>query len=188
MKSKGRLKGFSMDFIKKTASVTLELDVTPTSDTLNAWQDKILNVEICEAKEKRSLDANAYFHLLVGKLADKLRISKPRAKNTLLGRYGQRETTPDGGRMIISVLSGIDMMEREDIHTYPIGYAELQGKQFTHYAVIRGSHTYNTAEMSILIDGTVQEAKAQGIETMTPDELARLKSLWKGKNEVNYSN
>ena len=33
--------------------------------------------------------------------------------------------------------------------------------------------------MSRLIDGTVFEAKELGIETLTPDELMRLKEQWK---------
>jgi hypothetical protein len=97
----------------------------------------------------------------------------------LLGRYGQREKDADGKPVYISAMSSIDMLEYEDIHTYPVGHAELQGKQFTHYTVVRGSHTYNTKEMSILIDGTVQEAKALGIETLTPDELLKLKGYMK---------
>jgi hypothetical protein len=32
--------------------------------------------------------------------------------------------------------------------------------------------------MAKLIDGTVQEAKQLGIETATPDELAKMKALW----------
>ena len=37
---------------------------------------------------------------------------------------------------------------------------------------------FRSKEMSILIDGTVQEAKDLGIETMTPDELDRIKQEW----------
>ena len=36
---------------------------------------------------------------------------------------------------------------------------------------MRGSHTYDSKEMSRLIDGTVSEAKELGIETMPLDEL-----------------
>jgi hypothetical protein len=32
--------------------------------------------------------------------------------------------------------------------------------------------------MARLIDGTIQEAKQLGIETATPDEIARMKALW----------
>ena len=44
--------------------------------------------------------------------------------------------------------------------------------------MMRGSHTYDSGEMSILIDGVVQEAKQLGIETLTPNELERMKNLW----------
>mgnify|MGYP002522713106 CR=1 FL=1 len=41
-----------------------------------------------------------------------------------------------------------------------------------------GSSHYDTKEMSDFIDGIVSEAEELGIETETPDELARLKAVW----------
>lgn len=41
-----------------------------------------------------------------------------------------------------------------------------------------GSSTYDSKEMSTLIDFIVNEAKELGIETMTPIELSRLKEEW----------
>lgn len=38
-----------------------------------------------------------------------------------------------------------------------------------------GSHTYNTKEMSRLIDGVVTRCKELDIETLPPDELKRMK-------------
>lgn len=153
--------------------VTFEVD---SIDELNGIQG-LIKLTVKRITQRRSLNANAYFHVLVGQIAEKLKISKPRAKNMLLGRYGQRELT-DSGQVIISVLSEIDMLEREDIHCVPVGYATLNDKEFTHYAVIRPSHTYDNAEMAALITGTVDEAKELGIPTETPDEIARMKALW----------
>ena len=48
---------------------------------------------------------------------------------------------------------------------------------------MRGSHTFDSAEMSRLITATVDEAKELGIETMTPDEIARMNALWGEKIE-----
>jgi hypothetical protein len=45
----------------------------------------------------------------------------------------------------------------------------------TNVILYYGSSTYNTAQMSLLIDHLVQDAKALGIETMTPQELEALK-------------
>ena len=41
-----------------------------------------------------------------------------------------------------------------------------------------GSSTYDTRQMSVLIDNLVQDCKALDIETMTPDKLALLKEGW----------
>ena len=154
--------------------VTFEVD---TIDELRGMEGKSLTIEVKEKRKRRSQNANAYFHVLVGKIAEKLRISKARAKNILLGRYGQRELTEEGPLMV-SIRSNIDMMDREDIHTLPIGYGTAGGHDFTHYAIIKPSHLYNTQEMAKLIDGTVEDAKELGIETLTPAELERMKAAW----------
>lgn len=44
-----------------------------------------------------------------------------------------------------------------------------------------GSSSYNTKRMKRLLDYIVADAKALGIETMTPDEIARMESLWQGQ-------
>ena len=41
-----------------------------------------------------------------------------------------------------------------------------------------GSHTYDTKEMSRLIEGTVSEAKELGIDTRTPEEIALMTEEW----------
>ena len=155
--------------------VSFEVD---SVDELNGITGAI-QIIVKRITQRRSLNANAYFHVLVGKIAEKLKISKARAKNELLGKYGQREII-DSGQMIISVKSEIDMMEREDIHCVPVGYATLKGTEFTHWAIVRPSHTYDNLEMNALITGTVDDAKELGIQTLSPNELERLKSLWNG--------
>ena len=41
-----------------------------------------------------------------------------------------------------------------------------------------GSSTYDSKEMSRLLDAVIEDCKAQGIETMTPNEIERLKQAW----------
>ena len=48
------------------------------------------------------------------------------------------------------------------------------------YKVIKGSSEYDTKEMSVFIDGIVQEAEQLGIDTLPPAEIERLKGLWRG--------
>ena len=173
----GRIVDIVRTFEKKFR-VTFEVD---SIDELNGLEG-FLNITVKKLSKKRSLNANAYFHLLVGKIADKLHISKARAKNELLGRYGQREFT-EKGQLIISVRSDIDLMEREDMHCVIVGYGKVNDTDFTHWAVVKPSHTYDSREMAALIDGTVEDAKELGIETMSPDDIERMKSLWKSGNQ-----
>ena len=154
--------------------VTFEVD---SLDELRGMEDKEITLEAKISRNKRSLNANAYFHVLVGKIAEKLTISKAKAKNILLGKYGQREMVDDGP-LIISILENVDMYEREDIHCIPVGHGVVNGRDFTHWALVRPSHEYDTKEMAALIDGTIADAKELDIETITPAELERMKAAW----------
>lgn len=132
-------------------------------------QDREKLFEIKEHKEKRSRNANAYAWCLITKIADALRKSKDEIYLMMLEAYGQSE--------IVSVVSSVDV--HGFFKYYEVfGTSSLNGKEFTHYKVFKGSSEYNTLEMSILIDGIVQEAKDLGIETLPPYELARLKDTW----------
>lgn len=137
-------------------------------------------VEVTKQTKKRSLNANAYFHVLSDKIADKIGVSKAYAKNFLLGRYGQRERDENGNPITLAVKEGIDLMEREDIHTALVGAEYIDGELFDIYEVVRGSHTYSSTEFTTLINGTISECKEiGGIETMTPQEIARLDGIAK---------
>jgi hypothetical protein len=134
---------------------------------LNLPQDKIY--ELKEHKEKRSLDANAYYWQLVTKIADVLRANKEDIHFKMLKQYGQVSS--------IMMLSSIDI--RGFVKYYEVDSKRVvNDKEFTVYKVFKGSSEMNTKEMSNLIDGVVYEAKELDIETKTPKEIAELKSLW----------
>lgn len=175
MQCRGRITQISRDILTRGILVTMAL--TEVSEqalqTIVSMDD--LAIEIKKYRAKRSLDANAYFHVLVGKIADVLTISKAKAKNMLICKYGQPQLLPDGSIMVYKTNAPEKFMwEQESIHAIPIRYEE----KATFYKIYRGSHTYDTKEMSVLIDGTVADAKELGIETMTPVELAEMKERW----------
>lgn len=137
--------------------------------------------DIQEHKEKRSLDSNAYFHVLCDKLRQKLNISMSRCKNHLIADYGQIEYV-DGEPMIYKTNAPEDyMMELETIHTKCVKVTEEKDKPVYFYRIYRGSHTYNSAEMAQLIKGTVEECKQQDIPTATPEEIAKMQALWEAR-------
>jgi hypothetical protein len=132
-------------------------------------QDKEKVFEIQEYKEKRSLNANAYAWLLIGKIADVMRLSKEDIYLKMLKDYGQSE--------VISLLSDVNI---EGYFKYyeKFGESSLNGKKFSHYKIYKGTSQYNTHEMSIFIDGVCQEAVQLNIDVKTPEEIERLKRLW----------
>lgn len=125
--------------------------------------------EITKAKQKRSLNANAYAWKLITDIGNALRRDKEAVYLDMLKRYGQSE--------VVSVRSDISVKGYFKYYE-EAGNGTVNGKPFTHYKVFKGSSEYDTREMSILIDGIVDEATDLGIEAMTPEELERIKSEW----------
>lgn len=156
---------------------------------------QIENIQSCEKlsitaekfSQKRSLTANAYFHVLVGKIAEAKTQSKAWAKNELICKYGQPQYV-DGDVMIYKTNAPVEFMrELEYLHSTPVKFSEENGKEVVFYKIYRGSSTYNTQEMSALIDGTVAEAKEHGIDTLPTTELEKMKALW-SEHEKNRTN
>lgn len=139
-------------------------------------QDKTKQYEVKEYKEKRSLNANNYAWKLITEIANVMRLSKEEVYVEMLKIYGQSE--------MVSVLADIDVSRYFKYYS-EAGESILKGKKFKHYKVYMGSSEMDTKQMSILIDGIVQEAKQLDIETMTPSELSRLKEEW--DNDSNKS-
>lgn len=131
-------------------------------------------------RETRSLNANAYFHLLVNKIADKLKIGNEECKKQLVLEYGTIATNENGESIIIKVPKSTSI---DDFYPYTKVFKEKveNGFSVVYYLLYKQTHTLNTEEMSRLIDGTVSEAQELGIETKTPEELAELKSLWESQ-------
>lgn len=146
--------------------------VIGNKNKLQLWlsmQDDKKIFEIKEYKEKRSLNANNYCWKLITEIANIMRMSKEEVYLKMLVDYGQSE--------IVSILSNIDIKGYFKYYRVD-GYSLLHGKEFTHYRVYKGTSEYDSKEMSIFIDGVVQEAKQLDIEVRTPLEIEKLKREW----------
>lgn len=139
---------------------------------------KDYDVSIKPKKKKRTLDANAYFWTLLGKLGDALKQS-----DMDLYRQYIRDT---GAFQIIPI--------REDLiqHWEKIWGAKGLGwlcedlgecrmhKGYHNIKSYYGTSAYDSKEMAKLIDLVVDDCKTQGIETLPPTELNRIKEMWGG--------
>lgn len=144
--------------------------------------DKTFELIIREYKEKRSLRANNYSWVLTDKLAEKMlvagvKLSKEEMHAEMIFRYGQPEIS-DGQTVIFTVKSGVNVAEYYK-YAKEIESGEINGKEYSAWRIYRGSSTYDKQEMTLFIKGIVAECREQGIETETPDEIARMISLMK---------
>lgn len=163
------------DYQNKRWLVTFETDEPPV--IFDSTRDKDLTIDVKEHRKKRSLNANAYFHTLVDKIAEAQGVSHSEIHNELIAEYGVMDM--DIKNLILD--DDIPWKKLDSIHLRPTTATKIldNGKLYRVYIVMRGSHTYDTKEMAHLIDGTVEEAKVLGIETLTPAELERMKQAWK---------
>lgn len=170
----GRLYDVSRDYITKKPIVRFIINEEPNG--IEDLESKDLKIKVSKVTNPRSLDANAYFHVLCDKLRQKLGISMAHMKNILITSYGQIEYIDDQA-LIYKTNAPVEyIQELEEAHLKFI----KQGDDGAYwYKVYRGSHTYDSREMHVLLEGTIQEAREQGIETMTPYEIRRTEEQWK---------
>lgn len=171
MRFSGKITGASIDFATGKPTVCFEInEKSDFKQMVDDFKDKEkLSIEVKPYREKRSLNANAYAWKLIGEIADAVRASKDEVYLIMLKRYGQSE--------LVSVLAHIPVAGYFKYFTEQ-GESTLNGKQFKHYRVYKGSSEFDSREMSILIDGICDEARQVGIPTETPDQIAEMKSRW----------
>lgn len=145
-----------------------------------------INIKLSEHKEGRSLNANAYYWCLIGKLSKALHISMNYCHNVMLRRYGVLETVDETPVYLLfpdtdEAQKKVD--EAETYHVKPTSNVRTgkDGKMYRTYMLLKGSHEFTTAEMAALISGLRDECTNVGISVETPDEIANLLSLMGGR-------
>lgn len=138
-------------------------------------------VTLKEKRAKRSLDANAYFHLLVNKIASETGVSDDDVKKDLVLKYGTLAKDEEG--KYVAVMMPADITP-EIYYPYPKfiksrTIAKENGNEtlYNCYLLYKPTHTLDSKEMSRLIEGTVSEAKDLGIETELPIDI----KFWEDK-------
>ena len=136
-------------------------------------RDKELNIKATKYHKPRSLDANAYHWALCHKIAHALQTDAKSIHYELMLRYGTPLENPDGSKAVISVLKVVDP-RKAGVYARKIGSGSVEGKEFDHYLLIKRSREYDSKEMAHLLDGTIDDAQALGIETLPPERLKRM--------------
>lgn len=145
---------------------------------------KVYECTIREYKKKRSKDANSYMWEMLSQMAEVLRTTKEELYRDYVKKYGifkdftLEEAVVDTFRHVWEKQGTAWPTERMDYT--PDGERLIVRAYY-------GSSTYNTKQMSRLIDAVVEDCKGLGIETMPPDKLAALKEDWRGQHPAKQS-
>ena len=128
-------------------------------------QDKDETFVIKTRKKRRSLTQNAYYWVLNDKLASALRMGRDELHRQLIRRYAPCE--------VVTVLKNVPV---DDYFRYAdvFGSGTLNGRDYNHVRIYKGSSQMNSAEFARLLDGVRDECEHQGIQTLTPSEIAQL--------------
>ena len=179
MKVTGRIIGANIGFMTNKPQLTLEInELNDFKQLVDELKDKPkLSIEVKPYRARRSLDANAYFFVLADKVAEKLNTTKVDVYRNCIKEIGGVSETVCVKDDAVEKLC--EAWEEKGIgwqtDTFP---SKLQG--CTNVILYYGSSTYDTAQMSRLIENIIQDCKDLGIETATPDEIAYMLSLWEG--------
>lgn len=177
---KGRLIDLSLSLTRKQR-ITLEVDID-YREQFDELKDSDVEIEIKKFRKKRSLSANAYLHVLINKIARKLGESEELVKRHLVTEYGSLAKDENGLTVGFKLPASVDV---NTIYPYTKCFDERteNGKVFKCYLVYKSTHQMDTKEMAQLIDGAIDIAKEHGIETDTPEQIARFKDSWERKEK-----
>jgi len=172
---KGRLRDLTMNPDRTfNVTVTVQNDFRETFDKL---KDKDLEIEIKQYREKRSNNANAYFHVLINKIAHEIGESEEETKFRIVTSYGVLARDEDNKVIMFRLSPKVDATT---FYKYAVLFDQRikDGVKYNVWKVYKDTHMMDTKEMSRLIDGAIAEAKELGIETATPEQLARYREQW----------
>lgn len=172
METTGKIVGLDLDFLNHKPKLTIQLnrqDILTTDEFTKLKELDKINIILEEITQKRGLNANSCLWKLCSQIAEKLGTSKEEIYLEQLKKYGQSllipvlpDTKPDG------YFKYYDFREK----------GVLNGKQCDWYIVYKGSSEYTTKEMSILLNGTNDDCKELGIETIEEYKLRTLLKEW----------
>ena len=181
MLTTGIITDLGIDYKTGKAKISLFLDTKQLDIVEQLKSENKLNIELKKYRKKRSLDANAYCWVLCDKLAKEL--SKDGTPITKENVYKDAICAIGTFEPMIVQEKAIDKFKR---------IWEEQGLGFIVQEVSRkdkcvkvncyyGSSTYDTKEMSLIINLLVDMAKQIGIETKTKQEIDSMLESWGAK-------
>ena len=172
----GQLSNIATSYATGKPMLTIEADGQSVFQMLDDLKDTKLTFKVGKFRNKRSLDANAYCWTLIGKIAEKTNVPSSDVYRAAIKEIG-------GNYDVVCVKSEAVEALRDGWSRNGLGWqtdtmpSKIDG--CTNVLLYYGSSTYDTAQMSRLINIIVQDCTNLGIETRSPEEIESLLNSWR---------
>lgn len=171
----GEISDISLDFKTKKTKLTLLVDIDPSE--IEKLQSEMLEISIKKYRAKRSLNANNYFWKLLQELCEEIGLDT-------IAEYKRRVKELGIFRTFKIMAEQVKTFKKVWEEQGVAWFCEIADTEYignTEFKIIHayyGSSSYNSKQMSRLIDSLVQDCKAVGIETKTDEEINSLLREW----------
>lgn len=146
--------------------VTVRIDALP-----EGLEDKLLDVTLKVHREKRSKDANALLWACIGDIARETEVDKWDVYLNLLRRYGKFT-------YIVVKPDAAEAVRKQWRESEIIGEIDIHGTKGVQMLCYYGSSTYDTKEMSVLLNGTISEMEALNLQRPASSDMRRALEEW----------
>ena len=178
MNSTGTITDIGLDYKTRKAKISLLLDTNSLDIIEELKNENKLDVEIKKHRKKRSLNANAYFWKLLTEYSEEKGIDTIEEYKERVKRLG---------------IFRVSRVEAKDVETYKKSwenwgtawFCEIYDTEYIgdiEFKILHlyyGSSSFNSKQMSRLINDLVEDCKEVGIETKPENEIKSLLETWK---------
>lgn len=163
-------------------NITISCRVCAGADELKTEYDKLHDKKLSATfkiwRGKRSLDANAFFWVVCDRIAKVLKSSKEEVYRGLVRDVGVFQVVPIANEAVDTFQRmwserGLGWFADDKYDSRLPGYKKV----FIYF----GSSSYDTEQMSRLIDEAIKEAEGLGIPTLPPADIKKIKEEWREK-------
>lgn len=154
----------------------LKEDLGKAMSIVRKRSGKLMDLEVKEHRKKRSLDANAYAWVLMGKLAEAIRITPEEVYRQAIQNVGGNYEILPIKEEAAGHFKGIWEAKGLGWPCVDMGKSKIHG--YRNLRCYYGSSTYDVQQMSQLIDNLVQDCRALDIEIKSDEEIASLLGGW----------
>jgi hypothetical protein len=172
MKFTGRVRSVNRDW--ETGQLTIEFTVNERAAEMEIDNIKdlpVLDVEAKKHRKKRSIEANALLWACLGDIAAALRTDKWSVYLIMLKRYGKYT-------YICVKPKAVEAVKKQWRECEEIGPIYVGGEAYVQMLCYFGSSTYDSKEMSVLIDGVISEMMDIGLQPPLPRDVKAAIEQW----------